>query len=77
MKPPDTDELLRRVSHGDNPARNQLLANQVCDHTSMAILLQPFIAEQRRWNIPGAFSEPCEISRHRLERVPGVRPGNR
>ena len=26
MKPPDTDELLRRVSHGDNPARNQLLA---------------------------------------------------
>jgi RNA polymerase sigma-70 factor (ECF subfamily) len=26
MKPPDTDELLRRVSQGDNPARNQLLA---------------------------------------------------
>jgi RNA polymerase sigma-70 factor, ECF subfamily len=26
MKPPDTDELLRRVSDGDRPARNQLLA---------------------------------------------------
>jgi RNA polymerase sigma-70 factor (ECF subfamily) len=26
MKPPDTDELLRRVSHGDSPARNQLLS---------------------------------------------------
>jgi RNA polymerase sigma-70 factor, ECF subfamily len=26
MKPPDTDELLLRVSHGDSPARNQLLA---------------------------------------------------